>query len=163
FTEAFAAIVDSVGICKFSTSETYALYPEDLAEGLTALGQPYTAKELLEAGERVVNLERMYNVRVGFSRADDRLPDRFTKSPATVYVYPDGRRLEAEGKPVTMEPTGVAKDGLVIGLDGMLDRYYDLRGWTRNGIPTPEKLKDLGLGDLVGDLPGEAETGGRGV
>ncbi len=157
FTEAFAAIVDSVGVCKFSTSETYALYPEDLAEGLSALGQKYTPGELVRAGERVVNLERMYNVRIGFSRADDRLPDRFTKTPATVYIYPDGRRLEAEGKPVVMEPTGVAKDGLVIGLDGMLDRYYDLRGWTRDGLPTAEKLKDLGLGGLVGDLPGKAE------
>ena len=161
FTEAFAAIVDSVGVCKFSTSETYALYPEDLAEGLSALGQRYTPDELVRAGERIVNLERMYNVRLGFSRADDQLPERFTRTPATVYIYPNGRRLEAEGKPVTMEPTGVAKDGLVIGLDKMLDRYYDLRGWTRNGLPTPEKLKALGLDDLVGDLPGEAPVGGR--
>ncbi|HEY3316760.1 MAG TPA: aldehyde ferredoxin oxidoreductase family protein [Bacillota bacterium] len=153
FTEAFAAIVDSVGVCKFSTSETYALYPEDLAEGLSALGQEYTPKELVEAGERIVNLERMFNVRVGFSRADDRLPDRFTKTAATVYIYPDGRQLEADGKPVDMKPTGVAKDGLTIGLDAMLDRYYDRRGWTRDGIPTPDRLRSLGLDDLIGDLP----------
>lgn len=147
FTEAYNAVVDSVGVCKFSTSETYALYPEDLARGLTALGLPFSAAELLRAGERIVNLERMYNVRLGFSRTDDRLPTRFTQSPATVYVFspPQG---EEDPKPV-----GVAREGLVIGLEAMLDEYYALRGWTPNGIPTPEKLAALGLGDLVRDLP----------
>jgi len=147
FTEAYNAVVDAVGVCKFSTSETYALYPEDLARGLSTLGIPFSAEELLRAGERIVNLERMYNVRLGFSRADDRLPARFTESPATVYVFspPQG---EKDTKPV-----GVAREGLVIGLETMLDEYYALRGWTRSGIPTPEKLGELGLGDLIRDLP----------
>ena len=75
YGEHFCAITDALGICKFSTIEEYALFPEDLAPGVAALwGRPVTGADLLLVGERIVNLERLYNVRQGLSRKDDRLP-----------------------------------------------------------------------------------------
>jgi aldehyde:ferredoxin oxidoreductase len=140
FSEHYCAASDALGVCKFTTAETYALYPQDLAEGLSALwSQEVSPQELLEDGERIVNLERLYNVRLGLSRADDRLPTRFASEPLPIYAYgPDGQ--QTADQPIH---TGIVRD-----LDAMLDRYYRLRGWDENGIPTPETLRRLGLGDL---------------
>ncbi|MGB9593347.1 MAG: aldehyde ferredoxin oxidoreductase family protein [Anaerolineae bacterium] len=141
FTEHYCAISDALGVCKFSTAETYGLYPEDLARGLSALwGTEITSDELLLAGERIVNLERMYNVRLGLSRKDDRLPSRFTHEPLDLYAYAyeEGHEWATRSK----EPI---RAGALIGLDTMLDRYYALRGWNADGIPTPETLARLGL------------------
>ena len=67
YGEHFCAVTDALGICKFSTIEEYALFPEDLAPGVAALwGRPVTGADLLLVGERIVNLERLYNVRQGF-------------------------------------------------------------------------------------------------
>lgn len=141
FTEHYCAVSDALGVCKFSTAETYGLYPEDLARGLSALwGTEITAEELLLAGERIVNLERMYNVRLGLSRKDDALPSRFTHEPLDLYAYTyeDGHAWATPSeKPI--------RSGALIGLDVMLDRYYTLRGWDANGIPTPETLAKLDL------------------
>nr|HID13361.1 aldehyde ferredoxin oxidoreductase [Anaerolineae bacterium] len=68
FSEHYCAVSDALGVCKFTTAETYALYPDDLAAGLSALwGREISGEELLKAGERIVNLERLYNVRLGLS------------------------------------------------------------------------------------------------
>ncbi len=143
FTEAFSAINDSLGICKFSTLEAFALGPEDIAEGMSAyFGREFSMEDLLHIGERIVNLERMYNVRHGMDRKDDRLHDRFMKEPMTVYVEKDGALTDE-----------VLKAGLVVELDEMLDGYYRERGWTQQGIPTPEKLTELGLNNLITALP----------
>ena len=131
FSEHYCAVADSLGVCKFSTVETYPLYPEDLARGLNALGHAITADELLRIGERIVNLERMYNVRLGLSSVDDRLPARFTEEPLSV----------THG-----ETTMVHR---IEDFEKMLRRYYKLRGWDKNGIPTDEKLSELGLDWLV--------------
>lgn len=140
-TEHYCAISDALGVCKFTTAETYALYPEDLAAGLSALwGQSIDAQELLTAGERIVNLERLYNVRLGLSRVDDRLPTRFTTEPLPIHTF--------ERNPVTgeMQPTAnPVHVGILHDFEAMLDRYYRLRGWDENGIPTPETLSRLGL------------------
>jgi len=136
-SEHVCALSDALGVCKFTTAETYALYPEDLAAGLSALGgREVTAQELLTTGERIVNLERLYNVRLGLSRTDDRLPERITGEPLPVYLF-DGGRPSAD-------PVHV---GRIHNLDAMLDRYYRLRGWDENGIPRPETLARLGLSD----------------
>lgn len=141
YGEHFCAVTDALGLCKFSTVEEYSLFPEDLAPGLAALwGKPVTGADLLTVGERIVNLERMYNVRQGLGRADDRLPRRFTEEPAEVYVFekdPHTAETRRSEKPI--------KTGLIRDFDRMLDRYYDLRGWTRAGVPTPETLRRLGL------------------
>ena len=141
YGEHFCAVTDSLGICKFSTIEEWALFPEDLAPGVAALwGRPVTGGDLLAAGERIVNLERLYNVRQGLSRADDYLPARFTTEPAPLYEY--------EEDAATGEMTRSAEPiryGLLYDFDAMLDRYYDLRGWTRDGAPTAETLARVGL------------------
>jgi aldehyde:ferredoxin oxidoreductase len=139
--EHFCAVTDSLGICKFSTIEEWSLFPEDLAPGVAALwGRPVTGDDLLLIGERIVNLERLYNLRLGFSRRDDRLPDRFTTEPAPLYEYEED---EATGEMVrSAEPV---RYGLIENFDAMLDRYYTLRGWTADGAPTPATLDRIGL------------------
>jgi len=143
--EHFCAVTDALGICKFSTIEEYALFPEDLAPGVTALwGRPVTGADLLEIGERIVNLERMYNVRQGLSRADDRLPPRFTEEPAPLYEFvedPATGEMRRSAEPL--------RYGLIYDFDAMLDRYYDLRGWSRDGVPTRATLARLALGECT--------------
>ncbi len=147
-TEHYCAVADALGICKFSTAETYATYPEDLAAGLSALwDRDVTGRDLLTAGERIVNLERLYNVRLGLSRADDHLPARFTGEPLPIYTFErDPVTGESRRSP---EPVHV---GRLNDFEAMLDRYYRLRGWTPTGIPTPETLHRLDL-DSWASLP----------
>ncbi|MDY7078362.1 MAG: aldehyde ferredoxin oxidoreductase family protein [Chloroflexota bacterium] len=141
FSEHYCAVSDALGVCKFTTAETYALYPEDLAAGLSALwGREISGEELLTAGERIVNLERLYNVRLGLSRADDCLPERFTSEPLEVYAF---ERDEATGD--VRSTSGPVHVGRLHDLDAMLDRYYRLRGWDENGLPTLGTLRRLGL------------------
>jgi aldehyde:ferredoxin oxidoreductase len=144
-TEHYCAVSDALGVCKFATAETFALYPEDLAAGLSALWErEISSEELLMAGERIVNLERLYNVHLGLSRVDDHLPDRFTSEPLEVYAF---ERDEVTGE-VRSSPEPV-QVGRLHDFQAMLDRYYQLRGWDKNGIPTPETLRRLGLDDLT--------------
>ena len=83
---------------------------------------------LMKAGERIFNLKRMFNVRRGISRKDDTLPVRILSQPR------GGNAPDANNLP-PLEP--------------MLDEYCTFRGWDSNGIPTREKLLELGLGDLL--------------
>lgn len=143
YGEHFSAVTDSLGICKFSTGENYSLLPDDLAAGLQALGIDVTGDALLETGERIVNLERLYNVREGLGRVDDHLPTRFTQEPLPL--------LANETDPGTRETHlgGVLRTGRLVDFEAMLDRYYRLRGWSGDGRPTPETLARLGLAELA--------------
>ncbi len=134
FTQEYCAVSDALGICKFSTTENFALTPEDVAEGISALKPDFAIdeKKLLQAGERIINLERMYNIREGLNRKQDNLPQRFLEEPATVYKLKD-KRLTDE----------ILQEDLLIDLEPMLDRYYELRGWNNQGIPTADKLMEL--------------------
>ena len=85
-------------------------------------------------GERIVNMDRAFNTREGFDRRHDTLPERLQTEPA-VHTGVD----EGEGQ-------------VVRNLDKFLDEYYAMRGWTENGIPTPEKLEELGLGFMAKDM-----------
>ena len=91
-----------------------------------ATGFNFTVEDYLKTGERIWNLTRLFNVREGITRKDDTLPPRFMEEP-----LPEG---VTKGQVVTKEM-----------LDEMLDEYYALRGWDKNGVPTEEKLKELGL------------------
>lgn len=91
-----------------------------------ATGFDLTVEDYLKTGERIWNLTRLFNVREGITRKDDGLPARFMVRP-----LPDG---VAKGKVITKRI-----------LDEMLDEYYALRGWDKNGIPKKQKLKELGL------------------
>jgi aldehyde:ferredoxin oxidoreductase len=88
---------------------------------------------LKKVGERMWNLERVFNVREGFGRRQDSLPKRILTEPLHT------READGEGQMVRHQ-------------DEFLDRYYKLRGWTRNGIPTEAKLKKMKLGFAVKDI-----------
>ncbi len=126
-------IVDSLILCKFSRGVMYEGL-KDMANYYTlATGFEMTPEELLKAGERINNLARVINIREGKgTRKYDTLPWKIMHVPV-----PD---------------EGVAKGAIVNQkeFDIGLDDYYSIRGWTKEGIPTPEKLKELGLDDLVG-------------
>jgi aldehyde:ferredoxin oxidoreductase len=141
YGEHFCALTDALGICKFTTTEEYSLLPDDLVPGVAALwGETPTGDDLLQIGERIVNLERLYNVRQGLTRADDQLPNRFLEEVVPLYSFErDAETGELHQSP---EPVG---HGRIDDLDAMLDRYYHLRGWSRDGVPTPATLRRLGL------------------
>jgi aldehyde:ferredoxin oxidoreductase len=149
YGEHFCAVTDSLGICKFSTVEQYSLLPEDLARAISAiLGDDVTEQDLLLIGERIVNLERLYNVRLGMSRKNDDLPARFTQERAPLYEYEVGPQIgEMRASPQPL------RYGLIHDWDAMLDRYYRLRGWDKDGRPTQEVLQRLDLPEVAGDVP----------
>ena len=128
--EDYGAVVDSCGNCKSGGTFVMAeVYWEEQAEAIrTMTGMPMDAQRLKAIGERIYNLQRCYNILHGITRADDVLPWRFTKVPS---------------------PSGNAK-GSVCHLDVMLPEYYALRGWDpETGLPLPETLARLGLGEAV--------------
>ena len=125
------AIIDSLIICKFSRG-TYYKELEDLAKLYSLLtGFETTPDEMRRKGERINNLARVINTREGLSRKDDTLPYKVMHHP-----IPD--EGPAKGAYVTQEE-----------LDLLLDDYYEARGWTKEGIPTVDKLTELGMNDLV--------------
>lgn len=121
-------VFDAVGGCKFMGM---VLTAEDLAALIANLtGWEFTASDFRRTGERIYNLERVFNVREGLSRAHDTLPKRLLEEPL---------------------PEGPAK-GHVVNLEPLLDAYYEFRGWDKNGKPTPQKLRELGLDWLIEEI-----------
>ena len=117
----FVSTVDSSGLCLFVTG---SLGYEEFASMIDADCEgDWTVERLKETGERVWNLERLFNLGAGLTAADDTLPERLLKDPA---------------------PSGTAK-GKVSELSKMLPEYYELRGWTKDGVPTNETLSRLNL------------------
>lgn len=129
--ECLYALVDALGICKFQTIFLSPNMPkwEEYSHLLeTITGLKYTPERLMEVGERIYNIERLFNIREGASRADDTLPERYFREPT-----PMG--LEAvRGRLIDREK-----------FEHMLDEYYELHGWDMEGKPKPETLKGLGL------------------
>ncbi len=120
-----AALIDSLVICKFTN---LAVAEEYFARMLSAVtGITYSADDLMRVGERVWNLERLYNLREGFTREDDTLPPRLLSEPV------------AEG------PSA----GFTVKLEPMLREYYEFRGWDVNGVPRPARLRELELDSLM--------------
>lgn len=115
------AVLDSLVECKFVA---FAIKEDYFARLLSAMvGEPIEPQELLHVGERVWNLERLFNLRAGFSRADDTLPPRLLDEAV------------ADGPAA----------GHVVDLAPMLDEYYVCRGWDAEGVPTPHKLAQLAI------------------
>jgi len=96
-----------------------------------ATGIPMSVEEFDEAAERVINIERACNVREGFDRKADTLPYRIMNEPVE---NPDGST--SVNSPAEM--------------DAMLDRYYELRGWSKEGKPVRATLDKLGLQNIEG-------------
>jgi aldehyde:ferredoxin oxidoreductase len=115
-----SCVINSTVSCIF---DWFALWLKDCADLLSAVtGLSLTEDGLMKIGERIYNLERVMLNRYGFNGKDDTLPNRLLKQPM---------------------PEGPAK-GQVVELEEMKEEYYKLRGWI-NGIPTPEKLAELGI------------------
>jgi aldehyde:ferredoxin oxidoreductase len=125
-------IIDSLIVCKFSRGTYYDGW-KDLANYYTlATGIPITPEEMMLAGDRIENLARMFNIREGKgTRQYDNLPWKIENCPV-----PD----EGPAKGVV-----VNEEELQVGLSD----YYASRGWSQNGIPTPAKLQEVGLDDLI--------------
>ncbi|MCX6348850.1 MAG: aldehyde ferredoxin oxidoreductase family protein [Candidatus Aureabacteria bacterium] len=117
----YLSVFNPLGLCKFLFMGRVG--PQAISRWISAVcGWDMNMPKLLLVGERLFNLKRMYNVRLGISGKDDVLPQRLL-----------------EGK-----PDGKAK-GMVPPMETMLPEFYKLRGWDENGIPRPEKLAELGL------------------
>ena len=116
-------VVDSLGICKFMVFWG-KLRLRILVEYYNAItGWDITFEDLMKAGERIWNLQRAFNIRMGVSRKDDTLPDRFLKESVN---------------------EGPAK-GQIVELETMLAEFYNERGLDQNGKPSKDKLLELGL------------------
>ena len=115
------AVIDSLGLCLFSS---FALGLSDYRALVNAVtGFNYTDEELLACGERIWNNERLHNLKVGYTAAEDTLPKRLLNDPI---------------------PEGPSK-GQSIRLAELLPQYYIERGWSETGVPTPERLSSLGM------------------
>jgi aldehyde:ferredoxin oxidoreductase len=125
--EEMAAIADSLGVCKNTYNNMEVLDWEGTADLLrAATGWDLSGEEVRRVGERIVNLERLFIAREGITRRDDTLPKRFVEQPMS----------EGSGP----------SSGSILELEPMLDEYYTARGWDLDtGLPTPEKLAELGL------------------
>jgi len=130
------AVSDSTGICKtISTFFSPHLFMfKDYARMVSEVtGLRITEEEIKDIGRRIYTLERLFNIREGASRKDDYLPERFYVEPTTT-----GQEIN-RGKVIEREK-----------YDMMLDEYYDYHGWDREGRPTPETLKKIGLENVEG-------------
>jgi aldehyde:ferredoxin oxidoreductase len=119
--ENLTAVLDSLLFCPFS----FFALSEELCSALllSATGMEISPAELLKIGERIYNVERTYNLKAGFTRKDDTLPERLFET-----------KVENEGYGLSRQEFETA-----------LQEYYYYRGWDEEGIPRTEKLKELGL------------------
>jgi len=125
------ALIDSMMVCKFSRGVYFENF-KDLAKYYTLVtGIEVAPEEMRNAGERINTLGRLFNIREGLTRKDDHLPHKIMNVP-----IPD--ETVSKGSYITQEE-----------LDFMLDDYYATRGWTKDGVPTFEKLKGIGQEDLA--------------
>jgi aldehyde:ferredoxin oxidoreductase len=125
----FTAVDDSLVLCRFTSERGgYGMYLNESYVRMinAATGWDLDLPELERIGERICTLERTFNAREGISRKDDTLPWRIQHEP-----IPDGPSKGAFCSPEE--------------LNRMLDEYYELRGWSKDGVPTPERLRTLGL------------------
>jgi aldehyde:ferredoxin oxidoreductase len=118
----FMAVYNPLGLCKFIIKgKIDPAWTAELVNGAT--GWEWTADDVTRVGERIFNLKRLINLRLGVTRADDGLPRRFLTEP---------------------RPSGTAA-GVLPDLEHMLPMYYELRGWDAEGGPTQGRLGELGL------------------
>jgi aldehyde:ferredoxin oxidoreductase len=129
------AVADCLGLCFFPSHMRLSWGPTYFSKLFSSYtGLDTTPDEIMAAGERVFNLFKAYSVRQGLSRKDDDWPDRFYEE-----TLDDGSATGASLSRTT--------------IDHVLDDYYDLRGWNKvSGIPSREKLIELGLGEVADEL-----------
>ncbi len=132
YFEDWCAVIDSLEVCKNIMENMEILTFDRAAEVIeAAIGLKLSPIEVRRIGERIINIERCFNVREGIRRRDDSLPRRFLTE-----TLPEGPSSNT-----TFE------------LEPMLDEYYRERGWDlKTGIPTSKTLKDLNLNDVNEDI-----------
>lgn len=121
------AVIDSLGLCIFTT---FGLGAQDYVDLYNAVvgEDPHDVNSIMESGDRIWTLEKMFNLAAGIDSKQDTLPKRLLEEPV---------------------PDGPSK-GNVNRLDVLLPQYYAVRGWSKEGIPTEETLKKLGLDEYIG-------------
>jgi aldehyde:ferredoxin oxidoreductase len=124
----FTAMGDSLVLCRFTSERGFGMFVGDpyVAMVRAVTGWDVTGEELEQIGERIVNVERLFNVRESVRRRDDVLPWRVMHEP-----IPDGPSAGMFCPPAE--------------LDALLDEYYRLRGWDGDGVPSAGRLAALGL------------------
>jgi aldehyde:ferredoxin oxidoreductase len=138
-SEHMERVADNLGVCKW----LFGLFIYQDTEMVTRVfnlvtGKDWDLNRLLKVSERVRNLERMFDVRQGLRRQDDSLPKKFFDQPLTHGPY-KGEVMDKDK------------------FERMKDEYYDIRGWDKEtGIPTREKLEELGLGEVADEVLGRA-------
>ena len=128
--EEFSTILDSLIWCKFLRKAFNDFYAESATIYEEVTGWPMTAAQLKQAGERINNLKKLFNIREGWKREDDTLPRR-----ALQEKLPTG----------VVEGIGLSKEDL----DLMIQGYYRARGWTEEGLIPERKLRELELLNVV--------------
>jgi aldehyde:ferredoxin oxidoreductase len=126
-TQDFSCLMDSITVCLFSGMAPGRKPSDYLAVLNAATGWDMTFDEFMLTGERIHNLKRMFSVKRGISRKDDILPARI----------------------LTHRLTSGGTRGNLFNLGAMLNEYYSVRGWSEEGIPTRDKLVELGLEDCL--------------
>ena len=129
--ELLYAITDSIGVCKFQTvfCAVHAPKWQEFSHLIhLATGMKLSKDKLMEIGERIYTLERLFNLREGFSRKDDNLPERYF-TEATPIGLPVARNKKIDRKK----------------FEEMLNEYYELHGWDNQGVPKTETLRNLNL------------------
>lgn len=127
-SQCHTAVINSLVTCLFSS---LALQPSVIGFLMgSCIGQNYTAQDIVAMGERIVQLMRVFNLRAGMTGRDDRLPPRL------------------------LEPTREGGHaGRVADVDYQVRDFYQVIGWDEIGVPLPDRLKQVGLEELVADLP----------
>jgi len=142
--ENFACILDCLVLCKFLRNCFDDFGPDVAAIYTMTTGIFLTADELMAVGERVCNLKKAFNIREGWTRADDTLPPRVLEDP-----IPTG---PSKGSYVTREE-----------LDLLIANYYQARGWTADGLIPREKLVELGLEDIADEVGVDTVPAGQAI
>lgn len=136
--EDLMTLYDMTGLCKFSRGLMVDVGQLELVNTITGFNMDLS--EFLRAGERVYNLSKAFNIRQGFGRKDDKLPDRFFNDKI-LYGPTEGE---------TLSKSVFEKE---------LDRYYDVRGWDQEGRPMKNTLRRLGLENICKEVESVNEKG----
>ena len=127
-TQDYSCLMDSITVCLFLSLVGGGVQPSQYLRMFNnATGFDMTLEEFFRTGERIHNLKRMFSIRRGITGKDDTLPARI----------------------LTHKLTDGGTRGNLFDLDAMLDEYYAVRGWNQDGVPTREKLTELGLEECL--------------
>jgi aldehyde:ferredoxin oxidoreductase len=148
--DCFAA-TDSLGLCAFINTSRFGVDPQQMADMFSAaIGKRVTEEELMQAGRRILTLEKCFNVREGATRADDVLPWRLMNEPLESLARGQDVMKAAEGKATPEDFTPINSPAM---LNRMLDEYYELHEWDKQtSWPYRTTLEKLDLKEVVLEL-----------